>query len=303
MKDRQRAYIYLHISVFLWGFTAILGKLISLQALPLVWWRVILCCLTLLLTFPLQALRDMPRWLIYKMLGIGFIVGLHWMCFYSSIKLSNASVAVTTMAATAFFSALAEPLLFKQKIKWHEMILGLLILPGMALVVGNIDWNMRLGFAVGILGALLAAIFTALNKQIVMRDQPPALVMSFVEMFGVFLVTSLFLPVFTLFLPQMSIYPSAMDWLWLGVLAWFCTLLPYTLTLKSMQQLSAFIANLSINLEPIYGIILAGIIFREDRDLNTGFYLGVLIILLAVFGHPFLKKRFEKEEAVENVLS
>jgi drug/metabolite transporter (DMT)-like permease len=297
MSEKQRAYLYLHFCVFLWGFTAILGKLITLQALPLVWWRVVLCCSVLFFLFPMADLRSLGRPLITRMLGIGCIVGFHWICFYGAIKLSNASVAVTTMASTAFFSALAEPVFLRKKIKWHELILGLLILPGMALVVGNIDWNMRLGFAVGVLGALLAAIFTTFNKVIVEENAPPPLIMSFVELSGGIMVCTLALPFFAWNYPDAVLIPRGIDWVWLCALAWFCTLLPYTLTLQAMRHLSAFVTNLAINLEPIYGIILAGIIFREDKDLNTGFYIGVMIILLAVFGHPFLKKRFEPAEA------
>jgi drug/metabolite transporter (DMT)-like permease len=297
MSEKTRAYLNLHFCVFLWGFTAILGKLITLQALPLVWWRVVLCCGSLLFLFPLADLRRLGRPVILHMLGVGCIVGIHWLCFYGAIKLSNASVAVTTMAATAFFSALVDPFLQGKKMKWHELALGLLILPGMALVVGNIDWSMRLGFAVGLLSALLAAVFTSLNKVIVEKKSAPPLIMSFVELGGGIVITTLFLPFYAWTYPEVALVPAGLDWLWLFLLAWFCTLLPYTLTLRAMQHLSAFVTNLALNLEPIYGIILAGFIFREDKDLNTGFYIGVMIILLAVFGHPFLKKRFEAAEA------
>ena len=157
MTDKLRAYFYLHFCVLIWGFTAILGKLISLQAVPLVWWRVMLCCATLALLIPRAQFRGISKKLYVQMFGIGILVGIHWLCFYGAIKLSNASVAVATMATTSFFSALVEPLLTRQKVKGYEFALGLLILPGMALIVGNLDWGMRIGFAVGIVGALLAA--------------------------------------------------------------------------------------------------------------------------------------------------
>lgn len=297
MSEKTRAYFNLHFCVFLWGFTAILGKLITLQALPLVWWRVVLCCSALLFLFPFAELRRLERSNWLRLLGIGFIVGIHWICFYGAIKLSNASVAVTTMAATAFFSALVDPMLQRKKMMWHELVLGLLILPGMALVVGNIDWSMRLGFAVGLLSALLAAVFTSLNKVVVEENATPPLLISFVELSGGIVITTFFLPFYAWSYPEVPLVPAGLDWLWLCLLAWFCTLLPYTITLRAMRHLSAFVTNLALNLEPIYGIILAGIIFREDKDLNTGFYIGVIIILLAVFGHPFLKKRFESAEA------
>lgn len=294
MNDKLRAYFYLHFCVFIWGFTAILGKLISLQALPLVWWRVLLCCVALGLILTAKQIFGLQKRVFWRLLGIGILVGIHWLCFYGAIKIANASVAVTTMATTSFFAALTEPLMMRQKIKWYELALGIFILPGMALVVGNIDWTMRLGFAVGTLGALLAAIFTALNKKVIENQPPPPLVMSFVELFGGLVVTSAALPFALHYSPELAVQPQGRDWLWLGVLAWVCTLLPYYLTLQAMRHISAFATNLTINLEPVYGVVLAALLFREDKDLNPKFYIGVLIIIVAVFGHPFLKKWFDK---------
>lgn len=295
MSDKQRAYLALHFCVFVWGFTAILGKLITLATLPLVWWRVLLCCAALWWLIPKAQLRGLSRSILWQMLGIGALVGLHWLCFYGAVKLSNASIAVATMATTSFFAALLEPVLMRQTVKWYELALGILILPGMALVVGNIDWNMRDGFLVGILGALLAAVFTALNKRLIDRDAPPPLPMSFMELFGALLVCSLVLPIALGLNPDLRVMPLAWDWIWVLALAWLCTLLPYYLTLQAMRHITAFATNLTINLEPVYGVLLAGLIFNEHKDLNPGFYLGVSIILIAVFSHPFLKKYFEKE--------
>lgn len=293
MSDKLRAYLSLHFCVFIWGFTAILGKLISLQALPLVWWRVLLCCVALLLLLPFRQITGLPRPLFGRLFGIGVLVGIHWLCFYGAIKIANASVAVASMATTSFFSALAEPLLLRQKIKWYELALGILILPGMALVVGNIDWTMRIGFAVGILGAFLAAVFTTLNKKTVEQHAPRPLVMTFVELFAGVVVTSLALPFVLLQSPEMAVQPVAWDWLWLLLLSLVCTLLPTYLTLQAMRHISAFAINLTINLEPVYGVALAALLFHEHKDLSEGFYLGVSIIVVAVFGHPFLKKKVE----------
>jgi drug/metabolite transporter (DMT)-like permease len=294
MTDKLRAYLYLHICVFIWGFTAILGKLISLKAVPLVWWRVILACATLVFLIPKQQWRDLSKATVPRLFGIGILVGLHWLCFYGAIKLSNASIAVATMATTAFFSSMIEPLLRRQPIKWYELGLGLLILPGMALVAGNINWQMQVGFGVGVLGALLAAIFSSLNKQVLEKSPPPPLVMTFVELFAAACICSLFMPVLWWQSPETSFIPVGQDWIWLLVLVWVCTLLPYYLTLLAMRHISAFTANLAINLEPIYGIFLAALLFREDKDLSPHFYLGMTVVLLAVFSHPFLKHTFEK---------
>lgn len=295
MSDKLRAYLYLHFCVLIWGFTAILGKLITLNAVPLVWWRVLLCCVTLILLIPRRQFAGISRKTYLHMFGIGVLVGIHWLCFYGAIKLSNASVAVATMATTSFFSALVEPTLNRQKIKGYELALGLFILPGMALIAGNLNWDMRLGFGVGILGAFLAAVFSSLNKKMIDNQPPPPLVMSFTALAGGVAVCSLVLPFLVWQMPETALLPSTWDWVWLLVLAWVCTLLPYYLTLLAMRYISAFATNLTINLEPVYGVLLAALFFREDKDLNPAFYLGVLMILLAVFSHPFLKARFEKE--------
>ncbi|MDO8971287.1 MAG: DMT family transporter [Saprospiraceae bacterium] len=294
MTDKLRAYLYLHFCVLIWGFTAILGKLITLQAVPLVWWRVFLCCTTLILFIPRAQFRGISRKRYLKMFGIGIIVGIHWLCFYGAIKLSNASVAVATMATASFFSALVEPLLTRQKIKGYELALGLLILPGMVLIAGNINWEMRVGFAVGVLGAFLAAVFSSMNKKMIDEDPPPPLVMSFTELAGGVAVCSLALPFMFWQNPDTPMLPTQADWGWLLVLAWVCTLLPYYLTLLAMRHISAFATNLTINLEPVYGVLLAAVFFQEHKDLNPLFYIGVLVILLAVFSHPFLKKYFER---------
>ena len=294
MTDKLRAYLYLHFCVLIWGFTAILGKLISLKAVPLVWWRVALCCATLMVFIPHKQFQGISRRRYIQMFGIGILVGLHWLCFYGAIKLSNASVAVATMATTSFFSALVEPLLTRQKVKGYELALGLLILPGIALIAGNIDWEMRVGFGVGIVGALLASVFSSLNKKLIDNNPPPPLVMSLTELSGGMALCSLVLPFMLWQSPDTVLLPTKMDWGWLFILAWVCTLLPYYLTLLALRYISAFATNLTINLEPVYGVLLAAVFFREDKDLNPQFYLGVIVILLAVFSHPFLKKYFER---------
>ncbi len=294
MNDRLRAYLYLHFCVFLWGFTAILGKLISLAALPLVWWRVALCCVALWWFLPKAQLRAFSRRTIVRMLIIGALVGLHWLCFYGAIKLSNASVAVASMAVASFFSSLLEPLLLRQRMRWYEVGLGLFVIPGMVLIIGHLDWTMRYGFMVGLLAAFLAALFSVLNKRLIDAEAPPALPMSFVELFGGLLICSVALSSVALSGAELSLRPLPWDWLWMLLLAWGCTLLPYYLTLMAMRHLSAFAANLVVNLEPVYGVILAGIIFGEHRQMPPGFYVGVAIILLSVFGHPFLVRWFAK---------
>lgn len=300
MSEKNRAYFYLHICVFLWGFTAILGKLISLQALPLVWWRVFISTLTLAVLLPRAPLRAITRKQLFRLGLIGVLVGLHWLCFYGAIKLSNASIAVATMATASFFSALVEPLILRKPGKWYELALGVLILPGMVLLVGNIEWSYKIGFGVGVLGALLAAVFTALNKQVLdSASPPPPLAISFVELFAAWGVCTLALPFVWARQADMAFLPDQTDWFWLLVLAWLCTVLTYYLSLLAMRHLTAFATNLTINLEPVYGVALAAVIFQEHKELNKGFYIGVCIILLAVFSHPFVKSWAERQNGIQ----
>jgi drug/metabolite transporter (DMT)-like permease len=299
MQDEKlRAYLYLHFCVLIWGFTAILGKLISIEATPLVWWRVTICCATLLLIIPRAQFRELSRKTYLNLLGIGVLVGVHWLCFYGAIKLANASVAVACMALASFFSAFTEPLLLRQRIKWYELAIGVGVVPGMWLIAGNIDVSMIDGLIVGTGAALLAAIFTALNKKVVEQEKPPpALLMSFVEMFAGIGVTSIGLGILWVSDTDYQFMPQGMDWLWMLLLAWVCTLLPYYLTLKALRYISAFATNLTINLEPVYGVILAALIFQEHKDLDYRFYIGVGIILIAVFAHPFVKNYFERPKS------
>jgi drug/metabolite transporter (DMT)-like permease len=296
MTDKLRAYLYLHLCVLIWGFTAILGKLITLSTLPLVWWRVFICSSTLWLVMNRTPVFKMERRLILRLFGIGMLAGIHWICFYGAIKISNASIAVAAMATTAFFTAFTVPFFLKRAIKGYELAIGGLILPGMGLLVGHIDWSMRAGFALGVLGALLAAVFSTMNKKVIDQGAPPALAMSFIELSGACAVITLMLPFVVWKYPETQLLPVGNDWIWLLILAWVCTLVPYYLTLRSMQYISAFATNLTINLEPIYGVLLAAWIFREDRTLDKGFYIGLSVILIAVFSHPFLKQRLDKEE-------
>jgi drug/metabolite transporter (DMT)-like permease len=292
MTDKQKAYLSLHFCVLIWGFTAILGKLIQVSALPLVWWRVVLCVGLLVWLVPKEQRRLVEGRQAFRLLLIGALIGIHWICFYGAVKLSNASVAVASMAMTTLFASFTEPIILRRKIIWYELGLGILILPGMVLMVGDLDWGMKTGFGVGVLGALVAAVFTAYNKREIDLRPPPPLAMSLLELSGAVLITSVAL---VLVRPTWAlVWPVGTDWVWLVVLAWVCTLLPHYLTLKAMRHISAFATNLTINLEPVYGVLLAMFIFQENKSLPPNFYVGVVIVLLAVFSHPFLKRWLDR---------
>ncbi len=288
MSAHLRAYAILHFCVMIWGFTAILGKLIQLEALPLVWWRVALSALVLLFVVSAEARKKPGRAGILRLLGIGAIIGTHWACFYGAVKLSNASIGVASFGTVSFFSSLVEPLLLRKRIVWYDLLLGSLVIPGIWLITGGIDLSMRLGLAVGIFSALLAAVFTALNKIEMDRHAHAPFTVTLYEMTGAVAVASLGLIAIKCPLEQMI--PHGNDWLWLLILALVCTLLTHYLILKLMHQLTSFTINLATNMEPVYGIALAALIFGEHNEMTFGFYLGVGLILLSVFGHPLIKK-------------
>ena len=290
MTAHSRAWVQIHVCVVLWGFTAILGRLITLRALPLVWWRMLLVTLALALWPPFWAgLRLMPARLIAIYLGIGALVTLHWATFYGSIKLSNASVAATCMALTPVFVSIIEPSLSRRPPRLLEVGMSAAVLPGVALVVGGTPAGMRNGILVGAFSAFVAGLFSTLNKRAIADH--PALTVTGIEMAaGVVL-----LPAIAWFLPadaHVLVRPDLRDGLLLFALAMACTLVPYALALVALRHLSAFDTTLAVNMEPVYSIVLAIVLLNEQRDLEPTFYLGVLLIVAIVFSHPWVSRRF-----------
>lgn len=281
-----RALWQIHFCVLLWGFTAILGKLITLPALPLVWWRMLMVTATLaLLPRVWRGLLAMPTRTRLAYAGIGMLVALHWLTFYGAIKLANASVAVTSLALAPVFLSLVEPLVAARAFNFRELLLGVLVVPGVVLVVGGIQAEMRLGLWVGVSSAFLVAIFGALNKRFVERAD--ALVVTGIELLAGLVFLSFLAP----FFPESFVWPAPKDVGLLLVLALGCTLLPFTLSLVALRTLSAFSAQLAVNLEPVYGVGLAVLVLGEQRELGVGFYSGVAIILAAVLAYPIVIRR------------
>jgi drug/metabolite transporter (DMT)-like permease len=297
MSPAARARLQIHFCVFLWGFTAILGKLITLAALPLVWWRMLLVSGTLLLVPRVwRALRVVPLRLALAYAGIGVIVSLHWLTFYGAIKLANASVAATCIAVAPLFLVFLEPLLARRRFELRELLLALIVVPGVALVVDGVPAGMRVGVAVGVLSALLVATFSALNKRLVAHADP--LAVTALELGA----GAAFLTMLAPLLPHSGSawpLPDAHDALLLLILAYACTLLPFALSLHALRQVSAFSMQLITNLEPVYAIILAIVLLHEQRVLDARFYLGVMVILGAVFLHPLLSRRRRHEAQPE----
>ncbi|MBK9013395.1 MAG: EamA family transporter [Saprospiraceae bacterium] len=294
--SQARAYLELHIAVFLWGFTAILGDLIQLSALALVWWRVLITSISVL--FLLRnglKIKHLSRRNLVQFGFVGVLTGLHWVTFYGAIKLSNASITLVCMATCAFFTSLIEPLLLRKKMNWTEIFIGFLIVPGMVLIVQNVEVKMHAGIVVGLLSSLLAALFSTLNKKWIDNAEP--LPITLIEMSSAWLFLSAVLPFFFQAEPNAILLPSAKDFALLLVLSLLCTTLTWVLALRAMKHLTAFTSNLTVNLEPVYGIFLAWLLLGDQKELSPGFYWGVSMILLVVFSYPFLKKLSSKKTA------
>ena len=289
----NRAYIELHTAVLLYGFTAILGKLITIDAVPLVWWRVLITAVSLLLFLSVRkGFLEVPRHLKLQFIASGGLLAAHWILFFLSVKLANVSVALVAFSTTTFFTALTEPFIVGGRIQKYEVLLGLLIVPAMILIVNKLDLSLHLGLWVGLVSSILIAIFTSITKRMITKARP--LQITFFQMSGALFFITVILP----FLPgdiTHTLNVRGMDILYLLLLALICTTLAFVLTIRSLRELSAFASNLTISLEPIYGIVLAIIIFKEHETLPTGFYIGAAMILCAVFSYPLLRRRQRKK--------
>ncbi|MDX1684910.1 MAG: DMT family transporter [Saprospiraceae bacterium] len=298
-RESLIAYLRLHSAVFLFGFTAILGALIKITALEIVWWRVGITAVSLLLVVRgARSIRRLSRQEILLFLGIGAIVALHWLCFYGAIKYSNASVTLICMATASFFTAIVEPIFLRQSFQRLDLIFGLLVIPGMALIVQNLDTSMLAGVWVGLLSALLAAIFASLNKKYI--DRAHTYTITFLEMTGAWIFLTLIAPLLLTYDILEVSWPSEMDWFYLIILALLCTTLAFILALQALQHLSAFASNLVINLEPVYGILLAILLLNEHQELSPKFYIGVVAILGVVIAHPIVVRRMRKRAGMQN---
>lgn len=281
--------IKLHIIVFIFGFTAILGKLIHLPAPVIVWYRTLFAFSTLLIIilFSRKVSLRLPLKAILKIMGIGLIVASHWICFFHAIKVSNVSVTLGTLASGTLFVAFLEPLFNKRKIFWIEVLLGILVIAGLYIIF-QFEIHYVAGILFSLLAAFLAALFTVFNKKVIGIYHSN--VISFYELLSGFIGISIYF-VLTEDFNNFSLAISGSDFIYLLVLATVCTAYAYAATVELMKELSAYLIVLTINLEPVYGIILAYLIFGESEHMSSGFYIGTLLIIFSVFIYPIILKR------------
>ncbi|WP_275316586.1 DMT family transporter [Tenacibaculum bernardetii] len=284
--NKLKNYLHLHFIVFIWGFTAILGALISVDAIPLVWFRMSLAVVFIALYFIIRRKSfKVDKIGLLKFAISGVIIALHWVTFFKAIKVSNVSVALVTMSTGAFFASLIEPVFFKRKIKAIEILLGILVIAGLYIIF-NFQSQYTLGIIYALISAFLSALFAVLNGLFIKKYD--ANIISFYQlMFGALGIT-----LYLLFTQKFSIeffQISTNDWLYLIILSSFCTAYAFIASVQVMKYLTPYTVMLTINLEPVYAIILALIIFGEKEQMSTEFYYGAFIVLFVVLLNGVLK--------------
>ncbi|WP_316810822.1 DMT family transporter [Pedobacter heparinus] len=287
IENSNKNLLILHFTVFVWGFTGILGNLISVSAVHMVWYRVLIASITLFAYFKLSktSLRVTKKQFL-QFFFIGSIVALHWILFFQAIKISTVSVTLVCLSSITLFTAILEPLIKKQSIQMADIVIGLVIISGIYLIF-KFESRYTIGIIFGLSAALTASLFSTLNSTLVQKSNP--VIIGFYEISGAFFwVTVYRLADGTLLLERFSL--NVQDWLYLLFLGTVCTALAYIAAVAVMRTLSAFRVALVTNLEPIYGSLLAFILFGTKETMSPGFYLGASLILAAVFGYPVYKK-------------
>lgn len=287
-KDNLRSYLHLHLIVFIWGFTAVLGKLITIEALPLVWFRMLLAAFLILgyLYFKGIELRLGLRSILI-LLAAGVVIALHWVTFFMAIKVSNVSIALATMSTGALFTAILEPVWYGRKIIGYELLFGILVIFGLYLIYSD-NTEFGYGMLLALVSAILGAIFTLINGQLVKVHRPATI--SFYELASGMVFLTLVLVVRGDFSPSFfNLTPS--DWIFIFILASVCTAYALIASVKVMRHVSPYTVMLTVNMEPIYGILLAFLIFGEGEKMNGLFYVGAAIILLTVIANGVLKNK------------
>ena len=289
----KKAFLQLHTAVFLAGFTGILGKLINLNEGLLVWYRLFITSVTMWVIFSFtKKLQKITFVDVIKLSGIGFLAAVHWVTFYGSIKYANVSVALVCFSSVGFFTALLEPVILHVKIKWPEVFLGLLVVAGIYIIF-HFDPRYKTGIILGVICAVLLAIVMILIRQFVQRINSETLLTW--QMTGGLITLSAFMPFYMQQFPTNYIFPGLYDWMWLLVLSWFCSVVAFQLSVNALKKLSAFTVNLTFNLEPVYGIILAFAIYKENQYLSKWFYIGFTFIAAALVIHTILVLKEKKD--------
>ncbi|WP_395053132.1 DMT family transporter [Flavobacterium sp.] len=287
-NDNLKSYLHLHLIVFIWGFTAILGKLISLDALPLVWFRMLFAVgfIFVYIKFKKIPIAISKKTLLLFLIA-GFIIAMHWFTFFKAIKVSNVSITLACLSTGAFFTSLLEPIFFGKKVVWYEVFFGLIVIFGLYIIF-KVEGNYIYGMILALISAFLSASFAVINSYFVKKYNPTTI--SFYELAG----GVLFLSIMLLFSGSFTVSffkLSLSDFMYLLILSSICTAYAFIASTAVMKFISPYTVMLTINLEPIYGIILAVLIFKDNEKMSSEFYIGAAIILATVIINGILKSR------------
>lgn len=292
-------YLKLHFIVFLWGFSAILGKLVSIPALEMVFYRCLLAALGMgIVIMASKGTFGVTRMQLTKLILIGFIVALHWVSFFASARVANVSVSLVGFATNSLWAAVLEPWFNRSRVKKFELLLGLVVLFGLYIIF-SFDFQYKLGLFIGILSGFTSSLFSVFNSKMVRNV--PAFTITFYEMIGAFVGLALFLPLYRITWAEngiLQLLPTYMDWIYIGLLAGVCSVYAYSTAVELMKKVSVFLIQLSLNLEPVYGIIMAVIIFGNKEKMGMNFYIGTFIIFTAVVLYPLLKRKYDPGPSV-----
>ena len=294
-NDKLRSYLHFHVIVFIWGFTAVLGALISLEAVPLVWYRMLMASGFIFFWIKWKK-KDLKLGAkrVWVMLIAGVIIALHWLTFFGAIKVSNVSITLALLSTGAFFTSIMEPIFYKRKLIWYEVLFGLIVIFGLYIIF-QFETEYLLGIGLALLSAFLSAVFSLINGKLAQRED--ASVISFYELLTGAGAITLYLLLLSFFGNASEGFSadffnvSASDWAYLFILASVCTAYAFIASVAVMRHLSPYTIMLTINLEPVYGILLAFWIFGSDEKMSSGFYYGAVIILTTVIMNGILKTR------------
>ncbi len=304
---RFQNYLHLHFIVFVWGFTAILGELISIDALPLVWYRMLLASGFIFVYIGFRKISlTISRKLFFTLFFAGIIIALHWITFFAAIKVSNVSITLATLSTGAFFTSVLEPIFYKRKLIWYEVLFGLLVITGLYIIF-NVEGDYFLGIMYALCSAFLSSVFSLINGKVAQEYNPT--MVSFYELLSGVGIITIYLLGLTLFGNEMDGFTvsffqlSTSDWLYMLILASVCTAYAFIGSVQVMKYLSPYTVMLTINLEPVYGIILAFLIFGESEKMSPQFYYGALIIIGTVLLNGIFKnaKKRKSTSTLHNI--
>ena len=283
MNDKSRTLILLHLAVLLAGWTGIFGRLISLDGLPLVWYRVLIAFPALLGALAAAGrVRRSGRGAVLRFAALGVLLALHWVAFYKSIQTANVSVGVACIATSCFFSALFEPLLNRRRMQWAELLISFVAIAGILLIF-SLDVRYRVGIAWGLVSASVYSVFAILNIKAGEATGENSATMLLWELAGSVVFLSVCVPLFARFTGQPIPLPRGNDVWWLLVLGSVLTIIPFLLQIHALRRLSAFTVNVTYNLEPVYSILFAAVLFGETREVGLSFWAGLALIMLSVW--------------------